>query len=39
MNGYIFLYDTTHTGSIQSGLMNESITILLLGEGIIARKG
>jgi hypothetical protein len=39
MNGFIFLYDTTYMHSIQSGLINESITILLLGERIIARKG
>jgi hypothetical protein len=32
-------HDTTYAHSIQSGSMNESITILLLGEGIIARKG
>jgi hypothetical protein len=29
MNDYIFLYGMTHMHSIQSGLMNESITILL----------
>ncbi len=29
MNDYIFLYGTTYTHSIQSGLMNENITILL----------
>jgi hypothetical protein len=39
MNGYISLYDTTYMHSIQSGLINKSITILLLGEGIIAREG
>jgi hypothetical protein len=39
MNGNIFLYDTTYMHSIQSGLINDSITILLLGERIIARKG
>ena len=39
MNGYIFLYDTTYTYSAQSGLNNESITILLLGERIVTRRG
>ncbi len=37
MNGYIFLYDTIHTYSTQSGLKwNKYIAV---GEGIIARKG
>ncbi len=38
MNGYIFLYDTIHTYSTQSGLMWK-YKYIAVGEGIIARKG
>ncbi len=38
MNGYIFLYDTTHTFSTQSGL-KWRYKYIAVGERIIARKG
>ena len=37
-NGYIFLYDTIHTYSTQSGLIWK-YKCITVGEGIIARKG
>jgi hypothetical protein len=37
MNGYIFLYNTIHTYSAQSGL-NE-VLYIAVGDGIIARRG
>ncbi len=38
MNGYIFLYDTIHTYSTQSGLIWK-YKYIAVGEGTIARKG
>jgi hypothetical protein len=38
MNGYIFLYDTIHTYSTQSGLIWK-YKYITVGEGTIARKG
>ncbi len=38
MNGYIFLYDTIHTYSAQSGWIWK-YKYIALGEGIVARKG
>jgi hypothetical protein len=38
MNGYIFLYNTTHTYSTQSGL-NKVYKYIAVGEGIVAGRG
>jgi hypothetical protein len=38
MNGYIFLYDTIHTYSLQGGLKMK-YKYIAVGEEIIARRG